>query len=78
MDLYSRKIIGCAYGRHMADGLAVEAGRNAYLNIKNTKHAVKKRRNESQYNRKRIHGSVGYRTPQKGDEECPKKLFVRN
>ena len=134
MDLYSRKIIGYAYGKHMTAGLAVKAVRNACLNIKNTNgiilhsdlgsqytstefeeylqelgmihsfsrkgnpydnaciesfHAVLKKEEvyrkkyatfkeaqrsifeyiESWYNRKRIHESIGYRTPQKVEEE---------
>ena len=36
MDLYSRKIIGYAYGRNMTAALALEAVKNACLNIKNT------------------------------------------
>ena len=36
MDLYSRKIIGYAYGLSMTAELAVEAVKNACLNVKNT------------------------------------------
>ena len=36
MDLYSRKIIGYAYGRNMTAALALEAVKNACLNVKNT------------------------------------------
>jgi transposase InsO family protein len=129
MDLYSKKIIGYAYGREMTADLAEEAVRNAALNVDNTKgiilhsdlgsqytshtfqkcvkslrlihsfsrkgnpydnaciesfHSVLKKEEiychvypdfdsarksifeyiESWYNRKRIHGSIGYLTPQ--------------
>ena len=36
MDLYDRKIIGYAYGKHMTADLALEAVKNACLNVKNT------------------------------------------
>ena len=36
MDLYSRKIIGYAYGKNMTAGLALEAVKNACLNVKKT------------------------------------------
>jgi ISCps2, transposase orfB len=37
MDLYDRKIIGWAYGRNITDELAVNAVRNACLNIPDTR-----------------------------------------
>lgn len=40
MDLYSRKIIGYAYGTSMTAELAVEAVRNACLNVKETKGII--------------------------------------
>ncbi len=40
MDLYSRKIIGHAYGTSMTADLAVEAVENACLNIMNTKGSI--------------------------------------
>lgn len=36
MDLYDRKIIGYAYGKHMTSELALEAVKNACLNVKDT------------------------------------------
>lgn len=36
MDLYDRKIIGYAYGKHMTADLALDAVKNACLNVKNT------------------------------------------
>lgn len=129
MDLCSKKIVGYAYGTEMTADLAVEAVRNAALNVNNTRgiilhsdlgsqytshtfqnyvkslgliqsfsrkgnpydnaciesfHSVLKKEEiycsiypdyqyarraifeyiESWYNRKRIHGSIGYLTPQ--------------
>lgn len=40
MDLYSRKIIGYAYGTAMTAELAVEAVRNACLNVKDTRGII--------------------------------------
>lgn len=40
MDLYSRKIIGYAYGRHMTAELALQAVKNACLNVKNTEGII--------------------------------------
>lgn len=40
MDLYNRKIIGYAYGTSMTAELAVEAVRNACLNVKETKGII--------------------------------------
>ena len=37
MDLYSKNIVGYAYGTSMTAELAVEAVENACLNVKNTK-----------------------------------------
>lgn len=37
MDLYSRKIIGYAYGTNITAELAIKAVKNAYLNVKKTK-----------------------------------------
>ena len=37
MDLYSRKIVGYAYGKHMTAELAVKAVENACLNVSITK-----------------------------------------
>ena len=36
MDLYDRKIIGYAYGKHMTADLALDAVKNACINVKNT------------------------------------------
>lgn len=36
MDLYDRKIIGYAYGKHMTTRLALDAVKNACLNVKDT------------------------------------------
>lgn len=40
MDLYSRKIIGYAYGTSMTAELALEAVKNACLNVKNTEGII--------------------------------------
>lgn len=40
MDLYSRKIIGYAYGNSMTAELALEAVKNACLNVKNTEGII--------------------------------------
>ena len=40
MDLYSRKIIGYAYGTSMTADLAVEAVENACLNVRDTKGSI--------------------------------------
>lgn len=40
MDLYSKKIIGYAYGTSMTAELAVKAVENACLNVKNTKGII--------------------------------------
>lgn len=40
MDLYSRKIIGYAYGKEMTAELALEAVQNASLNVKSTKGII--------------------------------------
>ena len=40
MDLYDRKIIGYAYGKHMTADLALEAVKNACLNVKNTEGII--------------------------------------
>lgn len=40
MDLHNRKIIGYAYGKHMTTELAIEAVKNACLNVKNTKGII--------------------------------------
>ena len=40
IDLYSRKIIGYAYGTSMTAELAVEAVKNACLNVKNTQEII--------------------------------------
>ena len=40
MDLYSRKIIGYAYGTSMIAELAVEAVKNACLNVKDTQGII--------------------------------------
>ncbi len=135
MDLYDRKIIGYAYGKHMTAELALQAVKNAGLNVKNKKgiilhsdlgsqytsevfenylnknemlhsfsrkgnpydnaciesfHSVLKKEEiylrtyqdfeeaskalfeyiESWYNRKRIHSSLGYKTPQQVEDEA--------
>lgn len=36
VDLYDHKIIGCAYGKHMTAELALEAVKNACLNVADT------------------------------------------
>jgi len=40
MDLYSKKIIGYAYGASMRTGLAVKALENACLNVKDAKGII--------------------------------------
>jgi len=40
MDLCSRKIIGYAYGKSMTAGLAVEAVKNACLNVRDTRGII--------------------------------------
>jgi transposase len=40
MDLYSKKIIGYAYGTSMTVELAVKAVENACLNVKNTEGII--------------------------------------
>lgn len=40
MDLYSRKIVGYAYGKHMTAELAVKAVENACLNVSITKGII--------------------------------------
>jgi len=40
MDLYSRKIVGYAYGKHMTAELAVKAVENACLNVPNTEGII--------------------------------------
>ena len=40
MDLYDRKIIGYAYGRTMTAELALEAVKNACLNVSNTEGII--------------------------------------
>jgi transposase InsO family protein len=139
MDLYSRKIVGYAYGTTMTAELAVQAVKNACLNVKETKgiilhsdlgsqytsqvfeqylskkemihsfsrkgnpydnaciesfHSVLKKEEiylhtyhdfkeaqraifeyiEAWYNRKRIHSSIGYLTPQQKEDEELKRV----
>jgi putative transposase len=142
MDLYSRKIIGYAYGKTMDTSLVIKAMENAYLNVKETKgiifhsdlgsqytskefndllevkgiihsysnkanpydnaciesfHSILKKEEvyirkykdfneakislfeyiESFYNRKRIHSSLNYLTPQEVEDLCiVSKTFV--
>ena len=86
MDLCSRKIIGYAYGTSMTAGLAVKAVENACLNVRDTRgiilHSDLRSQYTSQaifgyiegwYNRKRIHSSIGYLTPQQKEDEELKK-----
>lgn len=40
MDLYSRKIVGYAYSKHMTTELAVKAVENACLNVQSTKGII--------------------------------------
>jgi transposase len=40
MDVYSKKIIGYAYGKFMTADLAVKAVQNACLNVKDTKGII--------------------------------------
>ena len=40
MDLYSKKIVGYAYGTHITAELAVRAVKNACLNVNNTKGLI--------------------------------------
>lgn len=135
MDLYSRKIIGWAYGKHMSASLVTKALEHACLNVEETKgilfhsdlgsqytseafesrlkdkemvhsysrkgypydnaciesfHATLKKEEvylrkyrtfeeanralfeyiESWYNRKRIHGSIGFLTPQQKEDQA--------
>ena len=103
-DLYSRKIIGRAFGKTIDAELAVRALKNAALNVKCTegiiiqsdlgcqyisnlfesalaelkiRHSYSKKGYpydnsciESWYNRKRIHLSLNYRTPEAVYSEC--------
>lgn len=139
MDLYSRKIIGWAYGKHMTASLVTKALEHACLNVEETKgilfhsdlgsqytseefesglrrkemvhsyshkgypydnaciesfHATLKKEEvhlrsyrtfeeanralfeyiESWYNRKRIHGSIGFLTPQQKEDQAKNKV----
>lgn len=82
----SRKFIGYAYAASMTAELAVEAVKNACLNVKETRgillhtyeDAKEARRAifeyiESWYNRKRLHSAIDYMTPQQKEDEGLKK-----
>ena len=64
MDLYDRKIIGWAYGRNITAELAVNAVRNACLNIPDTRGIILHSDLESQYTSEEFEG-------------CLKKLGIR-
>ncbi|MBP2070691.1 DDE-type integrase/transposase/recombinase [Thermoanaerobacterium butyriciformans] len=49
MDLYSKKIIGYAYGTYMTTELAIKAIKNTCLNVKDTKGIILHSDLETQY-----------------------------
>lgn len=81
MDLYSRKIIGYAMSKSINTALALQAVKNAIKLQKPTKPLILhsdlgcqytssafKDYIETWYNRKRIHGGIGYLTSQKCED----------
>ena len=83
MDLCSRKIIGYAYGTSMTAELAVKESFHSVLKkeeiyLHTYQDSDEARRAvfeyiEGWYNRKRIHSSIGYLTPQQKEDEELKK-----
>ena len=65
MDLYDRKIIGWAYGRNITAELAVNAVRNACLNIPDTRGII-------------LHSDLGSQYTSEEFEACLKKLGIRH
>ena len=65
MDLYDRKIIGWAYGRNITAELAVNAVRNACLNIPDTRGII-------------LHSDLGSQYTSEEFEDCLKKLGIRH
>lgn len=61
MDLYSKKIIGYAYGREMTADLAEEAVRNAALNVDDTKGII-------------LHSDLGSQYTSHTFQKCVKSL----
>lgn len=57
MDFYDCKITGYAYGKHMAAELALEAVKNACLNVVDTTGII-------------LHSALGYKTPQQVEDEA--------
>ena len=65
MDLYDRKIIGWAYGRNITAGLAVNAVKNACLNIPDTRGII-------------LHSDLGSQYTSEEFEGCLKELGIRH
>lgn len=65
MDLYDRKIIGWTYGRNITAELAVNAVRNACLNIPDTRGII-------------LHSDLGSQYTSEEFEACLKKLGIRH
>jgi len=61
MDLCSRKITGYAYGRSMTAGLAVEAVKNACLNVRDTRGII-------------LHSDLGSQCTSQAFEACLKNM----